>query len=632
MAKTKLFEAWSFRLQQPAPFDDPKYAGSKSMGFSQYNTSSTAQKSTLHAPTMRALLAYAKLVSATENGQSVDGLGAIGHQGTTYRISEYRSANKTDCVVFNPVTGKFNAAQVEDGTQALKPYSVGAGNGTGSGLLFCLMPVLNEDDEFRQKFQEFVSLLESGWADMDAAFECALTLCDNVYRRIENSKQLGSDGVKISIPTTGNISVITQMAMDSGNYAPTGASYGEFTIMQMSGTPTAKASSFQKEDFVAKYALSNRTLTARELAMVPTLPDWYIIPKEVVRVCEHAKVTTASSQPMRNFLFRGEAGTGKTMGAQAIAAGLGLPYVKYTCSANTEIFDFVGQVFPDTARATTGDAELDKEREQLLSMGGITYANVAALMKLPGLDDMDYDPEGVYEKLTGTKKPDATSQDCMGVVLDTVTDKVRLLSNVKPKEKGQSYTYVETDFIRALKYGYVCEVQEPTVIMQPGVLVGLNSLLEQTGSITLPTGEVIRRHPDAVVVVTTNITYEGCRGLNQSVTDRMSLAQDIELPSPEVMAQRAMSVTGCEDDTLVSQMVKVVNDMSDFMRKNGITDGSCGMRSLIDWILSTEITGDPYTSALYTVVSKATANEDDRYALISSVLEAQFAPKRRKAV
>ena len=115
---------------------------------------------------------------------------------------------------------------------------------------------------------------------------CALTLCDNVYRRIENSKQLGSDGVKISIPTTGNISVITQMAMDSGNYAPTGASYGEFTIMQMSGTPTAKASSFQKEDFVAKYALSNRTLTARELAMVPTLPDWYIIPKEVVRVCE----------------------------------------------------------------------------------------------------------------------------------------------------------------------------------------------------------------------------------------------------------------------------------------------------------------------------------------------------------
>lgn len=203
MAKTKLFEAWSFRLQQPAPFDDPKYAGSKSMGFSQYNTSSTAQKSTLHAPTMRALLAYAKLVSATENGQSVDGLGAIGHQGTTYRISEYRSANKTDCVVFNPVTGKFNAAQVEDGTQALKPYSVGAGNGTGSGLLFCLMPVLNEDDEFRQKFQEFVSLLESGWADMDAAFECALTLCDNDDGYSGSAAEADLRGIKLEYARKG---------------------------------------------------------------------------------------------------------------------------------------------------------------------------------------------------------------------------------------------------------------------------------------------------------------------------------------------------------------------------------------------------------------------------------------------
>lgn len=74
----------------------------------------------------------------------------------------------------------------------------------------------------------------------------------------------------------------------------------------------------------------------------------------------------------------------------------------------------------------------------------------------------------------------------MGVVLDTVTDKVRLLSNVKPKEKGQSYTYVETDFIRALKYGYVCEVQEPTVIMQPGRSGGLDSLLEQTAALRSP--------------------------------------------------------------------------------------------------------------------------------------------------
>jgi hypothetical protein len=95
------------------------------------------------------------------------------------------------------------------------------------------------------------------------------------------------------------------------------------------------------------------------------------------------------------------------------------------------------------------------------------------------------------------------------------------------------------------------------------------------------------------------------------------------------MTHRAMSVTGCEDAVMVSRMVQVILDIADYCRKNGITDGSCGMRGLIDWIISAEITDDPYTSALYTTISKATANEEDRQALITSALEPIFAPKRR---
>lgn len=71
---------------------------------------------------------------------------------------------------------------------------------------------------------------------------------------------------------------------------------------------------------------------------------------------------------MRNFLLRGPAGTGKTMGAKAIAAGLNLPYMKYTCSAQTEIFDFIGMIFPDSEGGSTGDEQLDQEREILKGM------------------------------------------------------------------------------------------------------------------------------------------------------------------------------------------------------------------------------------------------------------------------
>ena len=134
-----------------------------------------------------------------------------------------------------------------------------------------------------------------------------------------------------------------------------------------------------------------------------------------------------------------------------------------------------------------------------------------------------------------------------------------------------------------------------------------------------------------MVVVTTNVSYEGCRGMNQSVIDRMSLVKDVELPEPEVMVQRAMSVTGATDEFQVSQMVQVVNDLADYCRKNSITDGSYGMRSLIDWVISTEITGNPYESALYTIISKATSDEIDREALITAVLEPIFPPKRMRA-
>ena len=88
MARGKLFESWSFKLALPAPFDDPAYTGQKDHGLSKYNSAGAVNKASLHAPTLRALLAYAKLVNATERGEDTQGLGAIGHQDSMYRIAE----------------------------------------------------------------------------------------------------------------------------------------------------------------------------------------------------------------------------------------------------------------------------------------------------------------------------------------------------------------------------------------------------------------------------------------------------------------------------------------------------------------------------------------------------------------
>ncbi len=619
---TYINNIFNFGRSLPSPFDT--IANKKIKVSSKYGDGTT---STLCGTVIKAVHAVCHCMDGSGEGA----VGIIDHR----TAAEYKSSAGADAyhlVVYDSNTGSLMASVYDSNMETFENYTLNSSGRDGAAVMMALFPILMQDDEFKESFEAYQDELNAGYPHMDKATEYMALMCDNAYRRIKDDSCVAH--IKVNVDKAGNLMRVYQTHLDSGSFTPTTVLAGEFKIFAQTGPAQiySATETIDHADFEGQYVLNKRTFTPQETMLIPKLPEWYIIPKEVVNICRHAKATTGKSMQMRNFLLRGPAGTGKTMGAKAIAAGLGLPYMKYTCSANTEIFDFVGMIFPDS-EDSTGSAQLDAERETLIQMGGINYANVSKLMKLPDLDDMDYDPAGVYMALTGVENAAATSQDCMSIVLDRVTEKVRELSKtVKDKNSsGQTYRYVETDFVKALKHGYVIEIQEPSTIVQPGVLVGLNSLLEQSGSITLPTGEAIQRHPDAVVVVTTNTSYEGCRGMNQSVLDRMSLVRDVELPSPEVMAQRAMSVTGATDEYEVSKMVQVVNDLAEYCRKNSITDGSYGMRSLIDWIISSEITGDVYESALYTIISKATADELDREALISTVLEPIFAPKRHKA-
>lgn len=615
---------FNYSRSLPVPFDT--MTNKKVKVASMYGAKT---ESTLCGSVIKAVHAMCRCMNGT-------GEGAVGQIDTNKSVAEYKSSVGPDAyhlVVFDAASGSALASVYDKNTELIEQYVAHPSQRDGAAIFFALMPFLMSDAEFDETFQEYYDQFIAGYPDMAKATESMAILCDNAYRRIKDDTCPAH--INITVDKSGNLMRVSQGQLDSGSFVPTSVTAGEFTIFAKTGPAVIKKAGVVVEhtDFVGKYPLTpGRTLSALELSLIPKLPEWYIIPPEVVDICKHAQKTTGRPMQMRNFLLRGPAGTGKTMGAKAIAAGLGLPYMKYTCSANTEIFDFTGMIFPETDAVSTGSSELDREREILKSMGGISYANVAKLLRLPELDDMDYDPAGVYQALTGVENLAATVQDCMSVVLEKVTEKVQALSKraENRQSSGQNYTYVETDFVKALKHGYLVEVQEPSTIIQPGVLVGLNSLLEQEGSITLPTGEIIRRHPDTVVIVTTNVSYEGCRSMNQSVVDRMSLVKDIELPEPEVMVQRAMAVTGCADEYLVSQMVQVVNDMADYCRKNSITDGACGMRSLIDWVISAEISGDPYLSAKYTVISKATADEEDREALITTILDPMFAPKRKR--
>jgi MoxR-like ATPase len=308
---------------------------------------------------------------------------------------------------------------------------------------------------------------------------------------------------------------------------------------------------------------------------------------------------------MRNFMMRGPAGTGKTKGAEAAAAGFGLPYVYITCSANTEITDLLGQILPDVK---TG---FDSQPEQS-----------ASCSVLPAYEDIQMDPATAYCTLTGEYMEDITAEAVYGRLIETIQNNAAKRQN---DGNRQGFRYIDTPLVDAMRYGWVCELQEPSIIANPGVLVGLNAMLDSCGTVTLPTGEVIQRHPDTVIIVTTNDDYNGCKKMNQSVISRMDLVFDVDEPDIGTLVGRVMKITKCGDESIVRQMAETVKDISKHCRQEMITDGCCGARELIAWVQSYMISGNALESAGYTILPSVSANPENRAEIRQKCLEPKYA-------
>lgn len=254
-------------------------------------------------------------------------------------------------VIYNRTNGKFIAGiypKPIDAETISDQYLLKEDKNSGAALLFALLPTIMQDDEFNEYYQELKKHRDNGYTDIEEAVKTAAVLCDNIYRRLRYGTSLSTGGIPNDTPSNGAIPKLKPFAVQQGTYAPTNTLFGTFQVLIPGSTTKRNWEAIAKEDFVNKYVLSeSRILTPQEELTVPTLEPWYIIPPEIKRICEHAKLTTNTISPMRNFLLRGPAGTGKTEGAKAIAAGLHLPYRCITCSANTEIFDLLGQILPD---------------------------------------------------------------------------------------------------------------------------------------------------------------------------------------------------------------------------------------------------------------------------------------------
>ena len=530
-------------------------------------------------------------VSSTYNSQKIG-------FGTRLSILYKFSSNK-----FFLGDEKGNAKSLADVQKTLKVYS--------EPFLFCMWGYYMQDKEFHDTFNKLLVFYKRIIAktstpsvnknDVDAAKKCACKLADIAYFMSTKDKVANSklESRVIPNPTVNSVGGLydTLVATDAaaptafiGNISPFKDSRGKDMAVSEPEPESEKpktAADLEKAFLLNK----KRVLTDTEKALL-IVPDSHIPGVEAYSLCKHIQKSSKTPRPIRNILLRGEAGTGKTETAKDIALGLGLPYVFVTCSSDTEIYDLLGQMMPNKPNETP--MSIDEYQN--------AYGDLD-LNALPTATDISNDPEMAYKAITGKKKRDATEADCLAAIIQRA-----MAGGADSGANG--FHYVESPLIQAIRNGWVCEIQEPTVIAKPGVLVGLNGLLDSTSAVNLPIGETIRRHPDAVIIATTNISYEGCRDMNQSVLSRFQIKMDIHAPEDTILAERLRSMTGCPKSVRVPQILKAYHAVLNTLKTLYLTDGSVDLRTLADWISSYMITGSYMESAEMTIIPSATADEE----------------------
>lgn len=199
---------------------------------------------------------------------------------------------------------------------------------------------------------------------------------------------------------------------------------------------------------------------------------------------------------------------------------------------------------------------------------------------------------------------DMDKSDVLGSILPVLSE-----NDESDESNTVEYKYYPSEIVRAYENGWLLEIQEPTVIRDAAVLMALNSALEPDGSLNLPT-RIARRHPDFIVVITTNRGYNGYRPLNEALRDRVQHAEKLELPPKEVMIQRAKAKTGYENEHILSLLADTVILLDETARANAIK-GVAGMRSYFFWVDAVASGTSLLSSLYYKVLYKITTDPQE---------------------
>ena len=582
MAEIKLFDTWTFQEEMPEPFsrflqkEGLRKTTTMVEWLSQYNQ---GRQATLHPPTLRAMLNIAGIyLKQTE--------GALGFQKGNYELlnfycMEYVKGRGRYALVYNPISAKIRGiCKTEKQTYKALDF-VERNVSDGEEVLAMLIYVSLEKKEalynleFAQNFILFMQQMKEGWKNAKLALKAAFLCCDNLYRRVENVQDFSNEGIPLEKSQLGKAGMeqLSTLAIESELYAPNDAIKGTFQIL---GEMKKEREWTLKE--LQKIYRQHWSFPKDYENRIPQLP-------EDMKVGEYAQdiLSAIVESPFRKFMITGNAGTGKTTDAQMVAQILGVPYFALNCGPETDESTLVAGIYPNSRKKTEDS------------------------MKFPSLQEFVTDPMQVLEEVAHTRKEGITKSEAFRELLDAVYQS----GYQKAKNEGD-FVMQESEIIKGCRMPSVIEIMEASLIVEPGALGKLNRLLDDSRKLDLLYGEVVERHPNAIIIITTNLNYVANREFDFSVVSRMNKVQHRKDLTEQQLAERAMFRTGCKDMEVLKQMAKVMKRLDAVVKEEFGKAGLCGYREYENWVYEYMRTQNLVKAAEDTVLSKLASDEEDR--------------------
>lgn len=575
------YAPWIMKEPIPDPFRMMlEKAGKKRISYdeadcSMRNIRKQGKVSRLHGPTLHALLTLIQIRKEKDSGAA--GIQR-GRDAINYFCMEYPGNQGKYVMTYNSKNGRFSGIlKTEEKSEKLPGIREGKNTGEQYLALLAYVNLVPDNSLFNEEFQKNFYILEEQekkeWEDTEAALRAAFICCDAMYCEVIANPQQAVPLEKSQFRAEELEDVLPEYKIAAGVYAPNDEIYGKFHVLLPVNEKTKRTLFELKQIYSGRWDVNERTKER-----IPSLPEDYLVSKEAEEILQMVDKT-----PARLFMMTGDAGTGKTTDARMIAQILGLPYYVFTCGPGTDELELLATTVPNMGRT----AHLE--------------------MELPCLEDIEMDPASALATVNGIYEEGISREKAFQEILKAVYEK-----GYEKSKNEKDFLLKESEIVKACREPSVIEIQEPAMIEKPGTLTRLNSLFDDGAVTDLVNGEQIRRNPDTIVIMTTNLDYVGCQNFNQSVLSRMNLIQPKEALTEEEMAKRAMKRTGFKNKELLSFMAATVCKIHEYLIEQDITDGVCGYRELENWVLSYMVSNDLRRSAWTALLSKASMDREEQ--------------------